>query len=362
MPKPVIFISHVHEDADLGAALKALLDDAFTGSIDVFLSSDPSAVPPGELWREKIRANLRCATDFIILLTPRSLGRPWVNFEAGAACGRGIRFIPVCAKHLPLDLVGPPLGDPQMVTLDTTEHVDRLVTAIATPYDYTPKPDHSKVAAVIQCAMSRYGNLPPPLTPTEKQNEPMHLHKMREEFDGLTEPRRVFWETLESFYACNFSAKAGYPSTLAALVDLVGPPRGVPLAQGEKLLDYPTKHRRLMTGSDPLLYDFCTLIYPPSQPGKDLVACTGLGKDAFERFHTESRGRLAKFWNRWGQTAYEGHILGVDTIFRSFDAHVRLLKILSYLEIALVQWTQDTTLGKEWLFRLTRDWPSTFSK
>lgn len=54
--------------------------------------------------------------------------------------------------------------------------------------------------------------------------------------------------------------------------------------------------------------------------------------------------------------AYESGMIGLDTIVRSFDAHPRLVKILSYIEVALMQWTQDSGVDKEWLFRLARDW------
>lgn len=298
MADKILFISHIHEDADVAGALKALIEDAFIGSIDVFVSSDPTVILPGDDWRQKIRDNLRLVTDFIILLTPRSLERPWVNFEAGAACGRGTRFIPVCARGLSIAHVVAPLGDPQMITLDTGEHVERLIAAIAAPYKYTPKVDKIKVAAVVECASPKYDDLPPPLTPDAKKNEAVFLRQMREEYDALTAARQVFWETLEDYYARNFAGKPGYPNTLNGLVDLAEPARGLPVPRGEELRDYPTRHRRLLAGSDATLYDFCTLVYPPKQPGKNLEDCTALEKSAFDKFHVPARGALAKFWNR----------------------------------------------------------------
>lgn len=353
MADRIMFISYVHEDSELAIRLKDLIEDSFTGSVEVFVSSD--AISPGDDWRQKIRDSLRQASDFIILLTPRSYNRPWVNFEAGAAYGRNIRFIPVCARGLSISHVAPPLGDPQMLVIDSEEGTRNLVRTLAQPYSYKPKIDEAKVESVVRLAQLQPGDLPPPLASEAKRQEPALLRQMREEWDSLMSARKNFWEILDSFYAPNFKGRSGYPDSLEGLVDVSEPPRGLPLSRNEELRDYPTKYRRLLAGSDSLLYDFCSQVYPPKQAETTLKQCSALPQEAFDGFHT-ARGALAKFWNRWGQFAYEGGQIGVDTIVRSFDAHQRLLKLLSYLEICLVQWTQDPGVGKEWLFRLTRDW------
>lgn len=353
MPKRVFFISHVHEDAELAVRLKDLIEDAFAGAVEVFVSSE--SIAPGDDWRRRIREHLQQADDFLILLTPRSFNRAWVNFEAGAALGRDIRFIPVLAKGLSIANVGPPLGDPQMLKLDSAKSVSDLVKALARPYDYRPKIDDLKVQAVLEHAAPQPDELPAPLTPDAKRLEPVVLRQMREEYDALMADRQMFWETLNKFYGPKFQGKPGYPDTLEALVDASEPPRGLPLGRGEELRDYPTRYRRLLAGSDSLLFEICRQVYPSKQPGRNLSDCTAISRDEFDAFH-KARGAHAKFWNRWGQSAYEGKLIGLDTIVRSFDSHPRLVKLLSYLEVCLVQWTQDSGVGKEWLFRLAHDW------
>jgi hypothetical protein len=353
MAEKVVFISHANEDTELAVHLKDLIEDSFIGSISAFVSSE--SISPGDDWRQRIRENLRQATDFIILLTPRSYNRPWVNFEAGAAYGRGTRFIPVCAKGLSISHVGPPLGDPQMLIINCADNVRALIRSLARPYGYRPKIDDSRVQSILALATLQPNDLPPPLTGNAKQQETVILRQMREEHDALDTARYTFWETLNNFYALSFKGKSGYVDNLGTLVDIAEPPRGLPLPPGEESQDYPVKYRRLLAGSDSLLYDLCSQVYPPKDSARNLEDCSALPKPAFSDFH-KARGALARFWNKWGQSAYEGGEIGLDTIVRSFPEHFRLLKLLSYLEICLEQWTQDRGVGKQWLFRLTRDW------
>lgn len=353
MPKTLFFISHIHEDYQLAASLKDLIEEAFAGAVEVFVSSE--SIAPGDDGRERIRDNLQRADDFLILLTPRSYTRPWVNFEAGAALGRNIRFIPVLAKGLAIRDVGSPLGDPQMLSLDTIDSVTRLITTLAQPYGYRPMINKQKAQAVLEKTAPQPNELPGPMTPEAKRQEPVVLQRMRKEHDALKADRQTFWETLNRFYEPGFRGRPGYPDTLDALVDAAEPPRGLPLDRGEDLRDYPTRHRRLLAGSDSLLFALCGQVYPSRQPGLDLIDCTAIPRGEFDAFH-QARGALAKFWNRWGQFAYEGGQIGLDTIVRSFDAHLRLVKLLSYLEVCLVLWTEDSGVGKQWLFRLGRDW------
>jgi hypothetical protein len=49
--KKGIFISHIHEEAKLGAVVKEWVGDAFRGSgINAFLSSDKGDLPAGRKW------------------------------------------------------------------------------------------------------------------------------------------------------------------------------------------------------------------------------------------------------------------------------------------------------------------------
>jgi hypothetical protein len=179
---------------------------------------------------------------------------------------------------------------------------------------------------------------------------------MREEWDALAGDRRTFWEALNSFYHRDYAGKAAYPDTIEALVDLASPPKGLPLPQGEHLRSFGTKYGRLLSGHDAMLYAVCNAIYAPKDPSSSLKALSAMRADNFDAFH-EARGRLSKFWNRWGDSVYVHRTVGLDTITREFDGHYRIVKFLPYLEISLVRSTEDDGVGKQWLFRVAKDWP-----
>jgi hypothetical protein len=93
---PRIFISHDSRDARLADAFAQLLKSASPGRIECFHSSDMGAgggIGYGDEWFKALMAKLAQATDVVCLLTPRSVERPWILFEAGVA--RGKRATPV---------------------------------------------------------------------------------------------------------------------------------------------------------------------------------------------------------------------------------------------------------------------------
>lgn len=88
---PLVFISHDSRDADLAEAFDHLLTDASGGVIQTFRSSDQTGragIDYGEDWFSKITRTLSDASDVVALLTPNSVDRPWILFEAGFAVGQ----------------------------------------------------------------------------------------------------------------------------------------------------------------------------------------------------------------------------------------------------------------------------------
>ena len=45
--RPILFISHIHEEAPLAIALKEALTNMFVGAVDVFIASDSESLPEG---------------------------------------------------------------------------------------------------------------------------------------------------------------------------------------------------------------------------------------------------------------------------------------------------------------------------
>lgn len=88
---PLVFVSHDTRDADLAEAFDNLLTDASGGVVKTFRSSDrkgQAGIEYGAEWFPAIMAKLNDATDVVALLTPSSIDRPWILYEAGVAKGK----------------------------------------------------------------------------------------------------------------------------------------------------------------------------------------------------------------------------------------------------------------------------------
>ena len=85
----LLYIIHAAADRDLALLLRAhQIKDCVPG-IQVFLASKAGEIPTGKDWLAHIHENLKAATSFLLLLTPRSIERHWVWYEAGVAWDRG---------------------------------------------------------------------------------------------------------------------------------------------------------------------------------------------------------------------------------------------------------------------------------
>lgn len=98
---PKVFLSFAYEDKPLAAQIAHALQ---ASGIDTWWAE--WCIGPGDSIRQKIDEGLRNCTHFVVLLTPASLPKPWVNAEIDAGflskLGKGIRFISLRAG-LPFD-------------------------------------------------------------------------------------------------------------------------------------------------------------------------------------------------------------------------------------------------------------------
>lgn len=89
--RSLVFISHDTRDAMLAELFANLLTDVSAGTLKSFRSSDKKGVAGiefGAEWYAAIMSQLGNATDVVALLTPHSLDRPWILYEAGVAKGK----------------------------------------------------------------------------------------------------------------------------------------------------------------------------------------------------------------------------------------------------------------------------------
>lgn len=112
MSKPVIFISHIHEEASIAIKLKELIEAAF--ECDVFVASAPGDLPLGRRWLDQISDALRRCVLEIVIVSPISASRRWINFEAGAGWVRDIPVVPLCHSGMQPGNLPAPLNALQM--------------------------------------------------------------------------------------------------------------------------------------------------------------------------------------------------------------------------------------------------------
>lgn len=123
-----VFISFVHEEQEVAATVQQLLVEKLRREFAVFLSSDRWQMLAGQVWLDRIREELNGARVIVSLLSPRSIGRPWVNFEAGAAWLSNKPIIPACFGGLDLGQLPRPYSDFQAV--DLRAHDYELVSGV----------------------------------------------------------------------------------------------------------------------------------------------------------------------------------------------------------------------------------------
>jgi len=191
--KKRLFISHISEERKIAEGIKIALSRDFLGLVNVFVSSDTESISAGEEWLLSVEKALRDCTIFIILCSPESIRRPWINFETGAAWMRDIPIIPVCHSGLlPHDL-RMPLSLKQGISLNDGDGLQRLYARVAKVLAFdTPRQDFPRLAVE--------------LAPKETKTNHASEHAVRELdddggmrgrlTDALNNPRYK-WRTLE---------------------------------------------------------------------------------------------------------------------------------------------------------------------
>ncbi|MEQ1906975.1 MAG: toll/interleukin-1 receptor domain-containing protein, partial [Pirellulaceae bacterium] len=91
--KPVqfVFISHDSRDSLLASRFADVISDLSAGKIRCFVASEKTGrgIEHGAEWYRVIMKKLGAAKSLVALVTPHSLNRPWILYEAGVARGFG---------------------------------------------------------------------------------------------------------------------------------------------------------------------------------------------------------------------------------------------------------------------------------
>lgn len=169
MPKPKVFISHIHAEADLARMINdKLIEPHLLGTPDVFVSSDPSTNPSGTSWLSNIEDALVDATVLLIIASPRSVSKPWINIEAGAAWLRSLQarknsnfppvyVMPLCHSGLTPGRLPLPWSTFNAVELRTAGGLQQVLETIARAADIrAPHPDLNPLVDEIMALEQRY--------------------------------------------------------------------------------------------------------------------------------------------------------------------------------------------------------------
>ncbi|HEX3555449.1 MAG TPA: TIR domain-containing protein [Thermoanaerobaculia bacterium] len=177
-----VFISHVSSETELAQVLKRHLIHDFR-DLDVFVSSDGKSIQAGDNWFEELRKALKNAKVEIVLCSLESIGRPWVNFEAGAGWILRIRVIPVCHSGMRPNELPLPLNLLQTIEASQPNGLQRLYDSIAEVLGVpAPAAAFDAMAAEISELEEKYKQAKQDL---ERIEHPLILCASSEQYSGM---------------------------------------------------------------------------------------------------------------------------------------------------------------------------------
>jgi len=155
--KSLVFISHITEEKEIAIAFKELIESSFLGMLDVFVSSDEDSIHMGQKWLDRISNGLKTCTIEIVLCSPKSIMRPWINFEAGAGWVRDIPVIPLCHSGIEPAKLPMPLNLLQAAKANEVSSLKLIFPVLAQAIGAkTPNTDFSNFVAKVTEFEVRY--------------------------------------------------------------------------------------------------------------------------------------------------------------------------------------------------------------
>lgn len=131
MDKPTIFISHISQEKEIACVIKEFLERKFLITINVFASSHEESLQLGDDWMGTIKQSMNDCKLIVILCSPISITRPWINFEAGAGWIKNIPVIPLCYSGLTPSKLPVPINSFQGGVLNNKEDIVKVFNRIA---------------------------------------------------------------------------------------------------------------------------------------------------------------------------------------------------------------------------------------
>lgn len=128
----LVFISHDHREEAIAKFVADAISDLSGGTLPTFYSSARTAtsgIEYGKEWFQKVEQKLRSTTYFVCILTPQSIHRTWIYFEAGFARGKHGGKTPIVALLAGVDSVevkAGPFAHFRFVRAELTEMAELL--------------------------------------------------------------------------------------------------------------------------------------------------------------------------------------------------------------------------------------------
>jgi len=145
LSKKTVFISHITEESELAQIISQQIKGSYLGMLDTFVSSDGESIPTGGRWLDSIDTALSESAIQISLCSPKSVKRPWINFEAGASWIRKIPVIPFCHSGMTKTQLPIPLSMLQAADYNNQTDLERMFSTLSEVLgseqpnmDYTP--------------------------------------------------------------------------------------------------------------------------------------------------------------------------------------------------------------------------------
>ena len=134
---------------------KDWIESTFLGQCEVFASSDKEDLPLGNNWINEIDRTLDSSVAFLVLCSPASLKRPWINFETGWGRIKGVPIIPVCHSGQKKDNLPPRISTFESLEIDSAGFVSVLFSRLAKHlgFEKFPRIDQDAMVREISAAI-----------------------------------------------------------------------------------------------------------------------------------------------------------------------------------------------------------------
>jgi hypothetical protein len=116
-----VFVSYSHDDAHIAQDLYSRMTSA---GLTCFIAEKDIAVATE--WEPAVRDALRTSASVLLVITPRSIKRPWVMAEVGAAWALDKTLVPALAFVSPGDLIRP-ISKFQARIVETPTQIEHLI-------------------------------------------------------------------------------------------------------------------------------------------------------------------------------------------------------------------------------------------